>query len=73
METGSSTPRYSGLIELADEQLEPVVGGGGKPGIATGGSTAGLALSATFPNGGPGGGPAPDPDGGKGGISGTNG
>jgi hypothetical protein len=69
MENGSSTQRYSGVVELTGTELDQVAGGG-KPGAGTGGSTAGFAITATFPISGSGGGATPDPDGGKGGISG---
>ena len=65
METGSSTPRYSGVVELTDEQLDQVAGGGGHPPIW--GVSVRNAVIRT-PNGGP----APDPDGSKAGVTGNN-
>jgi len=66
----SATAMDSGLAELTDAQLEQVAGGGGKPGIASGGTTAGT-LSPVI-NAAPGT-PLPDPDGSKGGVAGNMG
>jgi hypothetical protein len=68
---GSATATGTGPLELTEAQLHQVGGGGGKIGVQTGGNTSAGALSSM--TNGPNGGPAPHPDGGKGGVSGSMG
>jgi hypothetical protein len=67
---GSTTAMTRGLLELTEAQLEQVAGGGGHPNVGTGGTIAGALSSMTN---GPNGGPAPHPDGSKGGVAGNMG
>jgi hypothetical protein len=66
---GSTTVMTRGLLELTEAQLEQVAGGGGHTNVGTGGTTSGLSSMTNGPNGGP----APHPDGGKGGLAGSMG
>jgi hypothetical protein len=78
-----STTVSRGLLELTEAQLEQVAGGGGKPNVGTTGTSAGNSVAphkaSTIPGAlssmtnGPNGGPAPHPDGGKGGLAGSMG